>query len=268
MTGGVLAGLVVPHAPPPPEWGGKGEPHPVLDALRAEGRRLLDAGVETVVALTTHWQPDDAFYLDDAARHATVTDYAGFSVEVEYDCDGDPSLATSMVNAGVKAGVPAKIAAHGADHAITIPLSFMFPEKGVKVIPASVSRLPLEWCQQWGAAVARAAAAAGRRIAITASGALSHDLAAFIARRRTPDQDAFDQAVIDLLVRGHPRAVLNLKPHLLEAGKPEGGFRDLLVLVGAMAAARTGERPCARLAAYESLPGVGQAVLVYEGIAP
>lgn len=73
--------------------------------------------------------------------------------------------------------------------------------------------------------------------------------------RSDPDHDRFDRSVLDLLSRGQGMDVVDIDSNLVDRSQPEGWFRDLYMLLGAM-----GSRSAADILAYEKLPGVGMGV--------
>lgn len=220
------------------------------------GEDLRAGGVEVVVGLTTHWQPEDAFLVDDLPEHRTLVDYRGFRVVIRYDCPGDPELAGSLVDAGRAAGLVVRTEARGADHALHVPLHFIAPQTDLPVIPCSVSRRPLEDCLTWGRALLAGIEASGRRSALLATGALSHNLWAFVRGVEWEAFGEFDQALLGLLQNGRGLEAPSLDRKLVAMAQPEGEFRDLYILLGAV-----GPATVAEVLAYEELPGVGMAVV-------
>lgn len=249
---------IVPHAPNLLEYQMDSQPSPVITALEDLGRRLKQWGVSTVVAVSTHWQTANGFYVDNAAQHPTITDYYGFRTEVEYDVDGNPALAQRLIEAGKKDLLFVTAGRHGVDHAVTIPLHFMFPDRDVPVVPLSIAATPLE-AFRWGRSLRRALSDSDEKVLFLASGSLSHDLAAYQRGKSHEVYERFDQAVLGLVNEGRGMEVLELDPELIALAKPEGGFRDLLMLLGV-----NGSKHRGIVKAYESLPGVGLGVIEFE----
>lgn len=252
-----IYGLIVPHAPTLLEDEIDNKKSTVIDALQDVGQKMRDWGVDVVVAATTHWQTQEKFFVDDAAFHKTLTDYYGFRREIEYDVSGHPDLARLLLQAGEQNLIFPEASKHGIDHAISIPLHFMFPDKTVPVIPISVAGTSL--CAfRWGRTIGNVLKNWGGKALFMASGSLSHDLASFAYGQAKPQHEEFDRTVLRLLSEGKGMNVLELDPELVEAAKPEGAFRDLFMLMGVMGSASRG-----RELAYEKLPGVGQGVIEF-----
>src|SRR5262245_66221534 len=118
----------------------------MLDALRREAERLADERPTTVVVVSARWISEGPFLVDAGRRHRTLTDYAGFGVEVRYDCAGHPALARALVDAGTRAGVRVAAAKRGVDSGVTVPLHFLLPAPAGPVVPLSLADRSAEEC--------------------------------------------------------------------------------------------------------------------------
>jgi len=252
-----IHGMIVPHAPTLLEDEMVGAMSPVITALQESGKKLKEWGVEVVVAVTTHWQTKENFSIDNSKFHNTVTDYHGFKAEVQYDVLGHPELAELLYKAGEKNLVFPQMTKRGVDHAVTIPLHFMFPEQDVPVIPLSISGSPI--CAfRWGRTLGHTLRQWGGKVLFLVSGSLSHDLRGFMTGKIRTEHPIFDQQVLQLIKEGRGMDVLEIDKHLIEIAKPEGGFRDLYMLLGVMGAQAHGTT-----LAYEKLPGVGMGIVEF-----
>lgn len=252
-----IHGVIVPHAPTLLEDEMDHKTSAVIAELRDIGQSMKAWGVEVVVAASTHWQTGESFFVDNSPVHKTVMDYYGFRREIEYDVAGHPELAGLLMAAGAENLIFPRPDKHGADHAITIPLHFMFPEKDVPVIPISVAGSAL--CAfRWGRTLGSALRQWGGKALFLASGSLSHDLTCFMTGRLREEHETFDQQVLALLAAGKGMDVLQLDQKLVNIAKPEGAFRDLCMLLGVM-----GSQSAGKVRAYERLPGVGLGVVEF-----
>lgn len=252
-----IYGLVVPHAPTLLEDEMDHKNSTVINALQDVGKKMSEWGVEVVIAASTHWQTKDKFFIDDSDFHRTLTDYYGFRREVQYDVNGHPDLARLLLKVGEQKLIFPGSSKRGVDHAITIPLHFMFPEKNVPVIPISIAGTSL--CAfRWGRTIGNVLKNWGGKALFMASGSLSHDLACFSCDYFKPEHELFDHQVMKLLSEGNGMGVLEIDTKLIKEAKPEGAFRDLFMLMGVMGSAARGQ-----VLAYEKLPGVGHGVIEF-----
>lgn len=253
-----IHGIIVPHAPTLLEDEMDHKPSSVIKALQDSGKRIQEWGVAVVVAATTHWQTEEKFFIDNSSFHKTVMDYYGFRREIEYDVAGHPELAKLLLHAGGKNLIFPNILKHGVDHAITIPLHFMFPDKNIPVVPLSVSGSPL--CAfRWGRILGNTLRNWGGKVLFLASGSLSHDLSCFMSGKMQVEHEQFDHQVLNLLSEGKGMDVFKIDRELIKIAKPEGAFRDLCMLLGVM-----GSQTSGHVQAYEKLPGVGQGVVEFK----
>lgn len=253
-----IHGIIVPHAPTLLESEMDHRVSSVITALQDSGKRMKEWGVEVVVAVTTHWQTEDTFFIDNSAFHETIMDYYGFRRKIEYDVFGHPELADLLLQAGERNLIYPSIRKHGADHAIAIPLHFMFPEKNIPVIPLSVSGSML--CAfRWGRTLGNTLRNWGGKVLFLVSGSLSHNLACFMSGKMVMEHEKFDRQILKLLSEGKGMDVLAIDQELMETAKPEGAFRDLFMLLGVM-----GSQTHGNIRAYEKLPGVGMGIIEFK----
>lgn len=252
-----IHGIIVPHAPTLLEDEMDQKSSSVITALQDIGTNMKEWGVEVVVAATTHWQTKEKFFIDNSSFHKTVMDYYGFRTSTEYDVAGQPELAELLLKAGEKNLIFPSPQKHGIDHAISIPLHFMFPEKNIPVIPLSVAGSPL--CAfRWGRTLGTTLRNWGGKVLFLASGSLSHDLSYFMSGKMLGEHEKFDRQVLGLLAEGKGMDVLKIDQQLIKEAKPEGDFHDLCMLLGVM-----GSQTLGQVKAYEKLPGVGLGVVEF-----
>jgi 3,4-dihydroxyphenylacetate 2,3-dioxygenase len=252
-----IHGIIVPHAPTLLADEMDYQSSSVITALQDSGKRMKEWGVEVVVAVTTHWQTKDKFFIDNSSLHETVMDYYGRRRKIEYDVFGHSELADLLLQAGEKNLIFPSIRKHGADHAIAIPLHFMFPEKNIPVIPLSISGSML--CAfRWGRTLGNTLRNWGGKVLFLASGSLSHDITCFMSNRMLVEHEKFDRQVLKLLSEGRGMDVLEIDQKLMEIAKPEGNFRDLFMLLGVM-----GSQTPGHIRAYEKLPGIGMGIIEF-----
>ncbi len=231
----------------------------IIKSFKKIGQELRDARVETLVVASTHWQPEDAFCIDIDPKHFTITDYFGFGVEIEYDCDGDAELADSIVKSGQDVGLPVEAASWGVDHAVTVPLHFMLPERRCRVVPLSVSQFDFDECLQWGRTIRTVLERSQKIVAFLVSGSLSHNLSMWSAGVELPEAKILDDQIIRTLESGEGERLRSLDPHLVKKVTLEAKLRHIYLLVGF-----TGNKTKGKLLAYQQTQSVGDAVMEFE----
>ena len=250
--------LLVPHLPTLLVDQHRGHRTQMLEALADVAARLQSESPAAVVALSARWESPGAFLVGSDPRHRTLTDYAGFGVEGRYDCDGHPGLARALVEAGQRARIRVVTTARGVDSGVSVPLHFLVPARGVRVVPVSLAPRPAAECRAWGECLRRTLTAWPERVAFVVGGLLSNNRHAWNLGRDVPEARAFDERALDLLGRG-AWAELGNAGELATRAQPEASLRHLEVLRGFLGGDVPGELRC-----YEAGPGVGAALVEFE----
>lgn len=225
-------------------------------AFANAGARLQAFAPRAVVALSARWQSSGAFLVDPAKRHRTITDYAGFGVEVRYDCDGHPGLARAIVAEGERSRVRIASAQRGVDSGISVPMHFLAPVRTLPLVPVSLADQPAASCRGFGAALRRAIEAWPEPVAFVVGGMLSFNQHAWRLGRDVPEAGLLDEQVLDLIGRADWEGLATLDPKWAERAQPEAELRHLEVLHGFVGADVTGDVRC-----YEASPGTGSALV-------
>lgn len=150
---------------------------------------------------------------------------------------------------------------HQLDHGILVPLHYL-QEAGcrdIRVVALSVAYLPLSELYQTGLLIRQAAQALGRRVAIVASGDMSHHLKDEGPYSYHPDGPRFDDLIRELLVSGDVDAILDI-PEGMRDNAGECGYRSVVMMLGAL----DGLSFKPQLFSYEGPFGVGYLVVGLE----
>jgi aromatic ring-opening dioxygenase catalytic subunit (LigB family) len=255
---------LVPHLPTLVLDAHRHHETPMLAALSVAAASLRAAKPVAVVAVSARWYTMGPFLVDVGARHGTITDYANFGVEVRYDCAGDPALARTIVGHAVKHGVRAATTKRGVDSGVTIPLRFLAPDRGLRVVPVSVADRPPAECRAFGRVLGEVLAARPEPVALVVGGLLTFNEHAWRFGRELEAGRELDERLIAGLCAGDWSAIEAARaaaPDAVEHGdRPqlETGLRHLEILRGVL-----GEDVRADLRCYESGPGVGAALLEF-----
>ncbi|MEW6447937.1 MAG: AmmeMemoRadiSam system protein A [Bacillota bacterium] len=261
--GAVVIGGIVPHPPiMVPEVGGR-EAERVrrtVEALVELGRRICGSGAETMVMISPHGP-----VMWDAVGVVTQTHLHGnlgrFGAPgVVFGLDTDTVLANVLREELTAGGIPeTEISGrydYRLDHGVTAPLYWL--EKGgvnLPVVICGMAIIPLRRLYGFGLAVQRAAAATGRKVAVIASGDLSHRLLPEAPNGYDPMGAVFDRKVQEIVAAADPLALVRLDPVLIERAG-ECGLRPMVMLFGAF----DGYKVEAEVLSYEGPFGVGYMV--------
>lgn len=267
----VIAGLS-PHPPIVVPEVGRGEEAKASstgEALRRLGDAFARSGAETLVVITPHgpvFRDAVSMRLQSHLRG----DLSGFGARgVKVSFEGDGKLVGAIESeAGKEKGLTLavlddyRLDRYGVDrdldHGIVVPLHFI-AESGFsgRLVVANIGYLPLFDLYRFGAAIERAASRLGRKIAVLASGDLSHRLQPGAPAGYNPRGKDFDAKIVDILERFAPEEAVTFPADLAEdAG--ECGLRPIVMMLGSL------DRYTARAKrlSYEGPFGVGYGVVL------
>ena len=219
-----------------------------IAAHREIGRRARAAGVDTVVVLDTHWLVNTGYHLNACDRHKGLyssNEFPHFIRDVAYDFPGNPALGDAIAEAATARGVTVlshHVESLDVEYGTLVPLHYMDPDSQFRVVSVAA------WCpwHDWddsrvvGAAIRHAVEAGGDRVALLASGSLSHRIH---DSRKAPDglftiSDEFyrqvDLRVIELWESGRFAEFVAMLPEYARSCHGEGMMHDTAMLLGAL----------------------------------
>lgn len=163
-----------------------------------EGLGAMIDRPKAILAVSSHWSSADAA-IGSAANPSTLHDFYGFPealYEIIYPALGDPNLSHRVQSLLKEKGIRARLdGQRGLDHAIWTPLRMMYPKADIPVVPMAV--LPREdgaYHFKLGEAL-RPLRDAG--LLILASGGITHNLTAYMARGPFAPTEAWASAFAD-----------------------------------------------------------------------
>jgi 3,4-dihydroxyphenylacetate 2,3-dioxygenase len=251
-VGELLLAAKVSHVPsmmicerPGPLQGRRDE---AIAAHREIGRRARELGVDTVVVFDTHWLVNTGYHVNSCERYRgcyTSNEFPHFIQDLTYDLKGNPALGDAIAEHATKAGV-AMLSHHvqslDLEYGTLVPLHYMDPESRFRVVSIAA------WCP-WhehedsrvvGEAVRAAIEASGDRVAILASGSLSHrihDNRGAAEGLFTISREFFRQVdlrVVELWEAGRFEEFVAMLPDYAALCHGEGMMHDTAMLLGAL----------------------------------
>lgn len=266
-AGGLVAAGLSPHPPIViPEVGGsdRARARQTVVGLTELARRMVIADPATVVVVAPHGPVlRRSFVIYGQERvGGDFGEFGAPGVRLEFGTDIHyvSALHSVCTVAGVSLtdladegplrdrGGPAEL-----HYAALVPLYYL-RQAGYRgqVVVVNMAYTSLSECYRFGGLLERAAREAGRRIAVLASGDLSHRLKPGAPAGYDRRGAEFDSLVMEALRANNPRALLEIDPALVEAAG-ECGLRPVVIMFGA--AATAGLQP--EVLSYEGPFGVG-----------
>jgi 3,4-dihydroxyphenylacetate 2,3-dioxygenase len=215
---------------------------------REIGRRLRELDVDTMVVFDTHWLVNSGYHVNSCARYAGLyssNEFPQFIHDMPYDIPGNPALGEAIARLATGRGV--KVLSHQVqsldlEYGTLVPVHYMDPENRIKVVSVAA------WCP-WhlhsdsaviGAAVREAINASDSRVAILASGSLSHRIHANRdgeAGMYTISDEFYHQVdlhVLQLWRQGRWAEFCAMLPEYARSCHGEGLMHDTAMLLGAL----------------------------------
>jgi 3,4-dihydroxyphenylacetate 2,3-dioxygenase len=219
-----------------------------VQALRELGRRAREREVTTFVVFDTHWLSNFGYHINANPHHRgafTSHEAPQMIQDLRYDLPGDTALAQAIADEAGRDGLTVnahKVASLGLEYGTIVPMHYMNGDGWAKVVSvASPLFTSLEESRMLGAATRRAIGQSGERVAILASGSLSHRL--WPNKQLGPEawtsvasefNRQVDLRVLELWQQRRYREFIDMLPDYAAKCNGEGGMADTIMLFAAL----------------------------------
>jgi AmmeMemoRadiSam system protein B len=203
-------------------------------ALREFSSRVVAGQPETIVVISPH-SPYDSRVFTARGSEQLSGDFRQFGVaNVTLTFRNDLQLVAALELAAEAEGATFRRLAreYSLDHGALVPLYYL-REAGWAgpVVVIAFTDLSNQTHLAFGRAIRRAADALGRRVAVVASGDLSHRLIEDGPYEFEPTAHLFDEQIVKAIALGDAGAVVELDPDLRERAG-ECGYRSIVIALG------------------------------------
>lgn len=260
---------ITPHPPIIiPEIGGKDSKRCIstIKAMEKLADKLAEVQPDTIIVISPH----ALIHADRFAVYANPKfrgDFGNFGApEITFNYNGDPYLASAIVKKSDETGIRSFMFGNPdsdsfeLDHGEMVPLYFLRKKiiKGTKILPIAYSMLDRLQHLAFGQViyeVLNSPEFMNDKIAIIASGDLSHRLIQGSPAGYSQQGINFDETIIDYLKNQHTREILELDEDFIEEAG-ECGYRSILIALGVL----DGLKYQPEILSYEGPFGVGYLV--------
>jgi len=219
-----------------------------VKSLRELGRRAKERGVTTFVVFDTHWLSNFGYHINANAHHRgsfTSHEAPHMIQDLRYDLPGDTALAEAIAGTAAESGL--NVIAHqveslGLEYGTIVPMHYMNPDGWAKVVSvASPLFTSPDESRILGEVARRAIDNSTERVAILASGSLSHRL--WPNKKLGPEawtsvasefNRQVDLRVLELWQNRRYREFLDMLPDYATKCNGEGGMADTIMLFAAL----------------------------------
>jgi MEMO1 family protein len=237
VSGSVVFSGIAPHPPLLVPGIGGARIEQVANSqrsLREFSQRLLDTNPETVVVISPH-SPVDPRVFTARATAELAGDFREFHAPaVGLTFLNDLEMLDAIELASSTEGVELRKLErdYPLDHGALVPLYYLHEAgwRGRVVVIGFTYQSNNEHLA-FGRAIAKAAGAINRRVALVASGDLSHRLIVGGPYEYEPTAHLFDEQIVDAISRGDSNGVLDIDPNLRERAG-ECGYRSIVIALG------------------------------------
>lgn len=262
----MLGAIMVPHPPLIIPEVGRGQERGIqatIQAYHEAARRLASWKPDTVVVLSPH-SVMYADYFHISPGRGAQGNFGAFrapqvEIKVQYDTEFVDILSHKAAGCGVSAGTLGERDS-SLDHGTMIPLWFLNQYyEGYQTVRIGLSGLPFSQHYKLGQCIQKTAELLERRIAVIASGDLSHKLKVDGPYGFQAEGPVYDEKVMDIMGAGDFGRLFDLSEDFC-AKAAECGQRSFVIMAGALDCLAVK----AESLSYEGPFGVGYGVCVYE----
>ena len=217
-------------------------------ALRQLGDRARERRVSTFVVFDTHWLSNFGYHINANSHHRgsfTSHEAPQMIQDLHYDLPGNTLLAEAIAKEAGDAGlnvIAHSVASLGLEYGTIVPMHFMNPDGWARVVSVATPLFTsLEESRTLGEATRRAIEHCGERVAILASGSLSHRL--WPNKKLGPEawtsiasefNRQVDLRVLELWQQRCYREFIDMLPDYAVKCNGEGGMADTIMLFAAL----------------------------------
>jgi len=265
---------LVPHPPLiVPAVGGERikEVDSTVKAMKALAQEVSAASPETLVVLTPHGNvfADCITCLSESVLYGDFRNFGSRMQGTSYQ--NDVEMMTEIASRSVQAGInfilvdndcaAANRLNSNLDHGVLVPMYYIEQviSDDTKLLAISTGFLSNIELYSLGKIIQDSAQKLGRRVAVIASGDMSHRLKDEGPYDYHPDGPKFDQKITTLLEKGDVEGIYNI-PVSLRDNAGECGYRSIIIMLGAMDEIAFNSR----VFSYEGPFGVGYLVAGFQ----
>ncbi len=232
-----------------------------IEAMEELEKKIYEARPETIIIITPHGPIlADAFSLNLNPKYqSNLEEFGDFATKLEFKTD--TALAYRIKELMEDKNIPLILVSEPfLDHGTTLPLYFLTKRLNeVAVLPVGYSLLDFKTHFNFGDYLKEIILNEEKKIAVIASGDLSHRLTVDAPGGYSMRGKEFDQKLVELIANKNTAGILNLDSDLIEEAG-ECGLRSFVILLGLLE--RMNYVP--EILSYEGPFGVGYLVVHFQ----
>ncbi len=185
---------------------------------------------DTILIISPHAPTDPNGFLinSEAELKGSLID---FGLDEDFSFKNDYELMEKIGYQTGLAGITVHFHESFLDHGALVPLHYLTKNLKPKIVHCSFSFLDFKTHYKYGEIIGKILRESDKKIAVVASGDLSHRLTPDAPAGYSPKGKEFDDKLIELLSKNDINGILNLDPELIEEAG-ECGLRSIIILLG------------------------------------
>lgn len=201
-----------------------------IEAMEKLRENLEEANPDTILIISPHAPTNTNGFLinSDAELKGSLID---FGLDEDFSFKNDYDLMEKIGYHADMGGILVHFHSSFLDHGALVPLYYLTKNLKPKLVPCSFSFLDFKTHYRYGEIIRKVIDKSDEKIAVVASGDLSHRLTPDAPAGYSPKGKKFDEKLIGLLSKNDINGILNLDPELIEEAG-ECGLRSIIILLG------------------------------------
>ncbi|MFH0969150.1 MAG: AmmeMemoRadiSam system protein B [Patescibacteria group bacterium] len=203
-----------------------------ISAMKKLREELKEANPETLIVISPHAEMESQRFAINSASPLRGS-FTNFGLDETYDFKNDFEAIDKIAYRANLSEIEINLHGSFLDHGALVPLYYLTKNIKPKIVHLAFSMLDMKTHFEYGKILSQMCCEGNKKIAIIASGDLSH--------RLTPDAPAgysekgkeFDEKLINLLKTAKTREILNFDENLVEEAG-QCGLRSIAILLGAL----------------------------------
>jgi 3,4-dihydroxyphenylacetate 2,3-dioxygenase len=224
----------------------QGSRQDAIDGHKEISKRCRELGVDTIIVFDVHWLVNSGYHLTCCNHFKGVyssNELPHFIKDMHYEYDGNPGLGELIAECANDLGVGTRahqIDSLGLEYGTLVPMRYMNADRHFKVVSVAA------WCawhklddsRKFGEAVLEAIKKSDNKVAVLASGSLSHrfndntDAGDRIFEISDEFYRQVDLRVLDLWQQGEFKTFTDMLEEYAIRCQGEGGMHDTAMLLG------------------------------------
>ncbi len=206
-----------------------------IRAMNELGNQIKEEEIDTIVIISPHG-PVQMDVMSINIAKCLQGDFSQFGDSASIKIENDIDLGLNIKRIADSKEIPTELIGDdiSLDHGIMVPLFFLRKHiPRIKIVPITFSYLDYKKHFEFGEIIYEVIENTEKKVALVASGDLSHRLTSNAPAGYSPEGKKFDELLIELLKKNKVDEILDLNSSLVEEAG-ECGLRSIIILLGAL----------------------------------